>query len=155
MRAHVVMLPSARRGRRDLAVVGVELEQFGAGCRESGPRRDEHAGQPRERRVPIAGRRIPRGIVHLRPLVGTHHHDVVARGDVGDQLRVRHDDAELRSFGRDPFERPLPALDVGPVLLTERDARDREVETRSGPPARIAASAIATSAIVGGSNVPG
>ena len=155
MRAHVVMLPGARCGRRDLAVVGVELEHFGAGCRISGPRRDEHTRQPRERRVPFAGRRIPRGVVHLRPLVGAHHHDVVARGDVDDELRVRHDDAELRSSGRDPFERPLPALDVG----RDPPCRARRARSRSrdapGPPAAIAASAIATCAIVGGSNVPG
>ena len=86
-------------------------------------------------RAPRRARRrrsvVPRRVAHLRPLVGAHHHDVVARGDVGDQLRVGHDHtrataaiAASRSSSRDArVERPLRRR-----VLAERDARDREVE---------------------------
>ena len=115
-------------------------------------------GETRERGVACCGRAVvPSRVAHLRPLVGAHHHDVVAGGDVGDQLRVGHDHAEPRPGERQPFEHGQSRRRA--AVATPRPCRARRARSRDrGDRARrvlTAASAIATCAIVGGSNDPG
>ena len=150
--------PAARGGRRDLAEMSASISSTSAPSTSivrAGARRARAAARA-SAASRVAGRRVPRRVVHLRPLVGAHHHDVVARGDVGDQLRVGDDDAELGRVRGEPLRaRPPRSLDVGrgpPCRARRARARSRADRAR---PARTAASAIATCAIVGGSNEPG
>ena len=115
-----------------------------------------NAPSARSRAACIAA--VPRGIAHLRPLVGAHHDDVVARGDVGDQLRVGDGDARAR--GACAAARRIACgarfdTRVRAVFLAQRDARQREIEAIEFARCRCAASAIARCATVSGSNDPG
>ena len=136
-----VICARARRGRRDVARARSSIgEHLGAvPCRSPGGARRAPAAARRALRSRSAADAYQARIVHLRPLVGTHHDDVVAARDVGDELRVGHDDAEL---GRDAddqrCERAPPRRSTSvAVLLAERDARrarSRGARGRHGAP---------------------
>ena len=124
-----------------------ELEHLGPDDREAGPGRDEHAWKPCQRASRAAGS-LPyhAGIAHLRPLVGAHDDRVVARRDVGDQLRVGDDDAEPRTRRRESLHRAEPRLERVVASADPCRARSREIarSSRSSSAARTAASAIAS-----------
>ena len=118
----------SRRSRRDGRDVVGEHEDLRAFRIETRPRHDEYPRESGERGVAFGNGRVPRRIADLGPLVGPHHDDVVARGDVGDQLRVGDHDAQLRTRRGEPFQRGDATLEPTPIFLRECDAREREVE---------------------------
>ncbi len=61
---------------------------------EPGPRGKGQSGKRGDRCISLGRPCIPTDIVDLLPFVGTHDDDVVAIGDVGDQLVLGHDHTE-------------------------------------------------------------
>ena len=93
------------RGRRDVGEVVRDGKSERVGYVEAGPGSHRHSWQAGQCGVPtglVAA--VPGDVIDLRPLVGAHHHGVVALGDVGDESGRHHDEPEPRTVRDERFE---------------------------------------------------
>ena len=86
--------------------------------------------EPSDGVVALGHRAVPDRIEHLSPLVGSHHHDVVAGGDVGQQLEIGDADAQPWPVLGDRLQHlePVGGRRRRPVLLAQRTSGQHEVE---------------------------